>query len=111
MGLMRRLRAAVRVLLDVGLHTRGMTPAEGVSYAVEHLAVDRDEAMEMVRRASARPTYALADAVGRRELLALRDDWQARAGAGASLREFHDELLAYGGLPVSLIRWGMGLDD
>ena len=57
------------MILDVGLHTRGMTPAEGVSYAVEHLAVDREEAMEMVRRASARPTYALADAVGRRELL------------------------------------------
>lgn len=111
MGLVRRLRAAVRVLLDVGLHTRGMTPSEGVSYAVEHLAVDRDEAMEMVRRASARPTYALADAVGRRELLALRDDWQAQAGAGAPLRAFHDALLAYGGLPVSLIRWGMGLDD
>jgi len=111
MGTLRRLRAAVRVILDVGLHTRGMTPAEGVSYAVEHLAVDREEAMEMVRRASARPTYALADAVGRRELLALRDAWRAEAGPGAPLRAFHDEVLSYGGLPVSLIRWGMGLDD
>ncbi|MFI5328208.1 MAG: DUF885 family protein, partial [Candidatus Rokuibacteriota bacterium] len=110
-GLMRRLRAAVRVILDVGLHTRGMTPAEGVSYAVEHLAVDHDEAMEMVRRASARPTYALADAVGRRELLQLRESWRARAGPGAPVRAFHDAVLAYGGLPVSLIRWGMGLDD
>jgi uncharacterized protein (DUF885 family) len=82
-----------------------------VSYAVEHLAVDREEAMEMVRRASARPTYALADAVGRRELLALRDAWRAEAGPGAPLRAFHDEVLSYGGLPVSLIRWGMGLDD
>jgi uncharacterized protein (DUF885 family) len=111
MGTLRRLRAAVRVILDVGLHTRGMTPAEGVSYAVEHLAVNRDEAMEMVRRASARPTYALADAVGRRELLQLRDSWRARAGPAAPLRAFHDAVLAYGGLPVSLIRWGMGLDD
>ena len=111
MGTLRRLRAAVRVILDVGLHTRGMTPAEGVSYAVEHLAVNRDEAMEMVRRASARPTYALADAVGRRELLQLRESWRARVGPAAPLRAFHDAVLAYGGLPVSLIRWGMGLDD
>lgn len=111
MGLVRQLRAAVRVILDVGLHTRGMTPAEGVSYAVEHLAVDREEAVEMVRRASARPTYALADAVGRRELLKLRESWRQRAGPEAPLRAFHDALLAYGGLPVSLIRWGMGLDD
>ncbi len=110
-GTMRRLRAAVRVILDVGLHTRGMTPAEGVSYAVEHLAVDKDEAMEMVRRASARPTYALADAVGRRELLQLRESWRARVGPAAPVRAFHDAVLAYGGLPVSLIRWGMGLDD
>ncbi len=111
MGALRRLRAAVRVILDVGLHTRGMTPSEGVSFAVEHLALDRPEAMEMVRRASARPTYALADAVGRRELLDLRESWRARAGAGAPIRAFHDAVLSYGGLPVSLIRWGMGLDD
>lgn len=111
MGLVRRLRAAVRVILDVGLHTRGMTPAEGITYAVDLLAVDREEAIEMVRRASARPTYALADAVGRRELLALRDAWRAEAGPGAQIRAFHDAVLAYGGLPVSLIRWGMGLDD
>lgn len=111
MGVTRRLRAAVRVILDIGLHTRGMTPTEGVSYAVEHLAVDREEAMEMVRRVSARPTYALADAVGRRELLTLRDSWRARAGPEAPIRSFHDALLSYGGLPVSLIRWGMGLDD
>jgi len=64
-----------------------------------------------VRRASARPTYALADAVGRREIIKLRDSWRERAGPDAPIREFHDALLAYGGLPVSLVRWGMGLDD
>ncbi|HMU60288.1 MAG TPA: DUF885 family protein [Gemmatimonadales bacterium] len=111
MGIARRLRAGVRVILDIGLHTRGMTPTEGVSYAVEHLAVDREEAMEMVRRASARPTYALADAVGRREIHRLRDAWRERVGPDAPLRQFHDAMLSYGGLPVSLIRWGMGLDD
>lgn len=111
MGSVRRLRAAVRVILDVGLHTRGMTPAEGASFAVEHLALDRAEAMEMVRRVSARPTYAMADAVGRRELLDLRESWRGKAGAAAPLRAFHDAVLSYGGLPVSLIRWGMGLDD
>jgi len=64
-----------------------------------------------VRRASARPTYALADAVGRREIHRLRDTWRERVGPDVPIRAFHDALLAYGGLPVSLIRWGMGLDD
>jgi uncharacterized protein (DUF885 family) len=26
------------------------------------------------------------------------------------LRDFHDAVLGYGGLPVSLMRWGMGLN-
>ena len=26
------------------------------------------------------------------------------------LRDFHDALLRYGGLPVALIRWGLGLN-
>ena len=49
--------------------------------------------------------------LNRRELLKLRESWRQRAGPEAPLRAFHDALLAYGGLPVSLIRWGMGLDD
>ena len=29
--------------------------------------------------------------------------------ASFQLQQFHNEFLSYGGLPVSLIRWGMGL--
>jgi uncharacterized protein (DUF885 family) len=62
-----------------------------------------------VRRYCAWPTYQLSYAIGRRELLALREDRRAQDGAAFSLRAFHDDVLSYGGLPVSLIRWGMGL--
>ena len=41
----------------------------------------------------------------------LRDAYRARSGASYSPRDFHTELLSYGGLPVSLARWGMGLDE
>ena len=49
--------------------------------------------------------------MGRRELFRLREDYRRRAGAGFSLRAFHEEVLGYGGLPVALMRWGMGLGD
>ena len=55
------------------------------------------------------PGYQLCYAVGRRDLLRLREDYRKRAGSSFSLRTFHDELMRYGGLPVTLIRWGMGL--
>jgi uncharacterized protein (DUF885 family) len=102
---------AVRVVLDVRLHTMGMTVAEAVRYMVDTLGISEHSAESEVRRYCGAPAYQLCYAVGRRELLSLRDAYRARAGAGFSLLHFHDELLAFGALPVSLIRWGMGLSE
>jgi len=109
--LVNLLWRAIRVVLDVGLHTRGMTPGEAVDYMVEHLPIDRRNAEAEVRRYCAWPTYQLCYAVGRRELLRLRDDYRDAAGDGYAPRRFHDTLLGYGGLPVSLARWGMDLAE
>jgi uncharacterized protein (DUF885 family) len=102
---------AVRIVVDIGLHTRGLTPDQATDELVERLGMDRTKAALEVSRYCAWPTYQLCYAVGRRELLRLRADIQAREGAAFSLRAFHDALLTYGGLPVSLIRWGMGLEE
>ncbi len=63
-----------------------------------------------VRRYCAAPAYQLCYAVGRREIKALHEDYRKAAGADYTLRDFHEALLGYGGLPVSLMRWGMGLN-
>ncbi len=105
------LGSAVRVILDVGLHTRGMRPDEAESTLREVLPLDRLGAREAVRRFCAAPTQPMAAAVGRREIRALREAYAARAGDGFRLAAFHDAFLSYGGLPVSLIRWGMGLEE
>ncbi|HWB41911.1 MAG TPA: DUF885 domain-containing protein [Gemmatimonadales bacterium] len=109
--LVNLLWRAIRIVLDVGLHTRGMTPAEAVDYMVEHLPIERANAEAEVRRYCAWPTYQLCYAVGRRELLRLRDAYRERAGTGFAPKRFHDELLAYGGIPVALARWGMELEE
>jgi uncharacterized protein (DUF885 family) len=102
---------AVRILLDVGLHTRGMTVDQAVDQMVQILHVERGNAEAEVRRYCAWPAYQLCYAVGRRELLSLRDDFRAARGSAFTLRGFHDAVLPYGGLPVTLIRWGLGLGE
>jgi len=89
----------------------GATPAEAVSYMLEHLPIERASAEAEVRRYCAWPTYQLCYAVGRRELLQLRAAWQQRDSSGYSARRFHDEVMSYGGLPVTLARWGMDLEE
>jgi hypothetical protein len=101
---------AVRIIVDVGLHTRDMTPGDAVNRMTDTLPMERRKAEAEVRRYCAMPTYQLSYAIGRRDLLALRDAWRGRAGASAPLADFHRELFSYGGLPFALARWGMGLD-
>jgi len=100
---------AVRIVLDVKLHTEGMTVGAAVDYMTRTLGIGKASAAAEVARYCSAPAYQLCYAVGRRELVKLRDDYRKRAGPAFSLKVFHDELLGYGGLPVSLIRWGMGL--
>src|SRR5438067_435489 len=102
---------ATRILLDVGLHTRGMTFEQAVEHMTTHLRVDRANAEAEVRRYCAEPAQPLCYAVGRREILELRKDFRAAQGKAFTLRRFHDALLRYGGLPVTLIRWGLGLNE
>ena len=108
---MHMLWRAVRVVLDVRLHTGGMTVEQAVRYMMEVLDLARPSAEAEVRRYCCNPGQALCYAVGCHELMRLREDWRRRAGGSFSLKRFHDDVLSYGGLPVSLMRWGMGLNE
>lgn len=109
--LINLLWRARRIVVDIGLHTRGLAPSDAVDQLLESMPMERRSAESEIRRYCAMPTYQLAYAVGRREILSLRDAYRERSGAAYSPRAFHTELLSYGGLPVSLARWGMGLDE
>jgi uncharacterized protein (DUF885 family) len=101
---------ALRIVLDVGLHSGALPYAEAIRAVRDRMGYSAAHAEAEVRRACAEPAYQMAYAVGRREIRALRDAYRRAAGSNGSLRAFHDTLLSYGGLPVSLMRWGMGLD-
>ncbi|MGI9076300.1 MAG: DUF885 domain-containing protein [Gemmatimonadaceae bacterium] len=100
---------ALRVKLDVSLHTRDMAVGEAATMLQEELALDAGSAWAEARRYCAYPTYQLCYATGRRDILRLRDDARTQKGAAFSLAEFHHELLSYGAFPTELARWGMGL--
>jgi uncharacterized protein (DUF885 family) len=100
---------ALRVILDVSLHTKGMTVDAATAILRDELALEESAARAEAVRYCAYPTYQLCYALGRREILRLRDDAREARGAMFSLRAFHDELLTYGALPTPLARWGMGL--
>jgi len=95
---------ACRVVIDVGLHCRGMTFDEAVDLLVNVAHLERRNAISEVRRYTGSPTQPLSYTVGKREILRLRADYERIKGADFDLRQFHDELLSFGTIPIQLVR-------
>jgi uncharacterized protein (DUF885 family) len=105
-----QLWRACRVVLDVSLQTRDMGIDEAVAMLHDVARLEPPNARGEVHRYSRMPTQPLSYAVGKREILRLREDERGRLGAAFRLREFHDRLLSFGSIPIALIRERMPAD-
>jgi uncharacterized protein (DUF885 family) len=104
MRLAEQLWRACRIVIDVGLHCRGMKFEEAVTLLVEVAGLERPDAVAEVQRYTSNPTQPMSYLVGKREILALAAEYRARQGAAYQLKQFHDDLLACGSLPPRLLR-------
>jgi len=107
--LARLLRAAGLLAADVGIHARGMAASDAITLLTGRAGLSQQDARIAVRDILAHPTEASAAALGRREILALRDAAGVRAVDRVELERFHLALLGFGALPPGLAGWGLGL--
>jgi uncharacterized protein (DUF885 family) len=94
---------AARVMIDVGLHTRGMSFDDAVKILTDQVHLEKALAVSEVKRYTMSPTQPLSYLVGREEIRAMRDKYKARAGAAYSLKAFHTELLSHGTIAQGLV--------
>lgn len=105
---------AARVPADVFMQHNRWDVREAVSYMrLKTPWLDEDvarvDAEIYLRRP---PGYGIAYTIGKLQMDALLADRSQQLGESFSLKEFHDNFLAAGRLPISLIRYEMtGLDD
>ena len=97
-----QLWRAARIILDVSLHTRGMTVEQGVAFLVDKVGLEPGDALAEVRRYTQSPTQPMSYLIGKLEILKFIDAYKARH-PGESLREMHDAILACGSLPPKLL--------
>jgi uncharacterized protein (DUF885 family) len=97
-----QLWRAARIVLDVSLHTRGMTIDEAVAFLVDRVGLEPADALAEVRRYTQSPTQPMSYLIGKLEILKFIDAYKARH-PGASMREMHDAILACGSLPPKLL--------
>jgi len=98
-----QLWRACRVVIDVKLHTGQMTFDEAVEMLVGVAHLERPNAIGEVRRYTQSPTQPMSYLTGKQQIMELRERERRRLGSRFDLRAFHDRLLSYGSVPVSLI--------
>jgi uncharacterized protein (DUF885 family) len=102
MQLVNGLWRAVRVVVDSGLHTRGMTIPEAADMLINVSRLEPANALVEAGRYAITPTYAASYLVGRGLVLDLRRRYFAKF-PDHSLKSFHDRLLSYGAIPLDLV--------
>jgi uncharacterized protein (DUF885 family) len=115
-----QLLRAVRVRVDVGIHTGRMTFDEAIDYFTEHVsfypkACARAGTDPMARaicegaqralyRYSKWPTQAITYNLGKNALIELREAYRKRTGTRFSAKEFHEKLMRMGTIPAGYFR-------
>jgi uncharacterized protein (DUF885 family) len=94
---------AARVLIDVGLHTRGMTFDDAVKMLTDQVHLEHELAVSEVKRYTMTPAQPLSYLVGRERFFAMRERFQQRAGAAYSLKGFHTAVLSHGTIAPGLV--------
>ena len=85
-------------------HTRGLSVDEGAKrYFVDQCFQQPANGYEEARRGAYNPTY-LYYTLGKLEIYKLRADYRKARGTGYSLRQFHDDFVKQGSIPIKLVR-------
>jgi uncharacterized protein (DUF885 family) len=94
------LRAISNAILDVRLHTRGMSEEEALKLMIEGTYQEREEAVGKWQRAQLSSTQLATYFVGWREWVRLREAEQKRLADRFSLSAFHEKALEQGGVSM-----------
>jgi len=94
---------AMRLVVDTGIHSKGWTRDEAIQYMLDHSGEGRTDATAEVERYIAIPSQAVAYKVGGLKIQELRKKAEAELGPKFDIREFHDQVLNTGALPLSIL--------
>jgi len=97
------IHRAIRLVVDVGIHTKGMTREEAIKYMTDNEAISEQGATAEIERYMAIPAQALSYKIGALKIRELRNKYQKELGNNFKLSDFHDEFLKDGCMPLDVL--------
>ena len=94
---------ACRLVIDVGIHTKGWTREQAVSYLADNTALSLHEVNTEVNRYISWPGQALAYKIGEIKIREMRKRTEDALLADFDIRSFHDMILSNGTVTLALL--------
>ena len=94
---------ACRLVVDPGIHAKGWTREQAITYMLDQTALSRGNIEAEVNRYISWPGQATAYKVGELRIRKLREAAELRLGARFNLRAFHDAVLENGPVPLDVL--------
>ena len=97
------IERAVRLVVDAGMHHKGWTREKAIAYVLENQPVSEEEAIQRIERYMVIPGQAVSYKVGELKILSLREKAKQQLGEKFDIKEFHDQVLKDGCLPLTIL--------
>jgi uncharacterized protein (DUF885 family) len=97
------MHRAIRLVVDTGLHSKGWTREQALRYSLDHEAAPEKSIVAEVERYMSWPAQALSYKIGQLKIRELRARSERELGSQFDIREFHDQVLESGCLPLNLL--------
>ncbi|MDB5223760.1 MAG: hypothetical protein JWN83_2427 [Chitinophagaceae bacterium] len=94
---------ACRLVIDVGIHTKGWTREQAVSYLADHTALSLHEVNTEINRYISWPGQALAYKMGEIKIKEMRSKAEDALKENFDVRSFHDMVLSNGTVTLSIL--------
>jgi uncharacterized protein (DUF885 family) len=94
---------SVRLVVDTGMHVKRWTREEAIDYMTANTGMPEAEVVAEIERYLVDPGQALAYKVGMIKILELRERAKTALGDKFDLRDFHDEILKNGAMPLAVL--------
>jgi len=94
---------AARLVVDTGMHQMGWSRQQAIDFLAGNTALSLHNVTTEIDRYISWPGQALSYKIGELTIKRLRKDAELRLGKNLDLREFHDELLKNGSMPLSML--------
>ncbi|MCB2061827.1 MAG: DUF885 domain-containing protein [Novosphingobium sp.] len=94
---------AMRLVVDTGIHAKGWSREQAIDYMLANSGMGRTDATSEVERYIANPAQALSYKIGALTIQRLRRKAERELGDKFDIREFHDQVLDSGALPLPIL--------